>query len=338
MKWFKHISTSYNDEKLSQMTDMLGMEGYGFWWRTLEVVAEKMDETNNYSCSFSSKKWGSFYGFSAKKFEKFARIFEKFSLFSVEILENSITVSIPNLLKYKDEWSKKKAKISGVTPKELWCKEKEEEKEEDIYINPPLNPQGGGESFLENSSPFEFLPQVQARVITPPPPMERPKKKKESTSDDDPDFEKFWSAYPRKTNKGAAKKAYAKAKKAGILPDDLVERTRRKKYRCDQWQKDDGKFIPHPATWLNQEGWLDADCEPSDEVKYQKSMEEKHADIVKGWEMAADEHYKLYPPTTIYHIGQENLKKWHDEKNTHWRETVDPWIDKLHEVGIWWKA
>ena len=131
MKWFKHICTSYHDENLSLMTDELGMEGYGFWWRTLEVVAEKMDETDNYSCTFSAKKWGNFYGFSAKKFEKFARIFEKFGLLSVEILENSITISIPNLLKYKDEWSRRKAKNSRVTPKELPCKDKEEDK--DIY-------------------------------------------------------------------------------------------------------------------------------------------------------------------------------------------------------------
>ena len=24
-----------------------------------------------------------------------------------------------------------------------------------------------------------------------------------------------------------------------------------------QWQKDGGQFIPHPATWLNQERWED---------------------------------------------------------------------------------
>lgn len=133
MKWFKHICASYNDEKLSLMTDELGMEGYGFWWRTLEVIAEKMDETNNYSCTFSSKKWGTFYGFSAKKFEKFARIFEKFGLLFVEISENSITISVPNLLKYKDEWSKRKAKNSVATSETLCSKEKEVDKEKE-YI------------------------------------------------------------------------------------------------------------------------------------------------------------------------------------------------------------
>lgn len=26
----------------------------------------------------------------------------------------------------------------------------------------------------------------------------------------------------------------------------------------DQWTKNDGQFIPPPATWLNREGWNDA--------------------------------------------------------------------------------
>jgi len=27
--------------------------------------------------------------------------------------------------------------------------------------------------------------------------------------------------------------------------------------KCSQWLKDDGQFIPHPTTWLNQERWND---------------------------------------------------------------------------------
>ena len=26
---------------------------------------------------------------------------------------------------------------------------------------------------------------------------------------------------------------------------------------CDQWNRDNGQFIPHPATWLNQRRWED---------------------------------------------------------------------------------
>jgi hypothetical protein len=30
-----------------------------------------------------------------------------------------------------------------------------------------------------------------------------------------------------------------------------------KQTACDQWAKDDGKFIPHPSTWLNGHRWED---------------------------------------------------------------------------------
>lgn len=71
----------------------------------------------------------------------------------------------------------------------------------------------------------------------------------------DMDFDAFWSEYPRKVGKGAAKKAFEKARKKATL-ESLVSAVRRQK--CgSQWTKDDGRFIPNPATWLNQERWED---------------------------------------------------------------------------------
>lgn len=69
-------------------------------------------------------------------------------------------------------------------------------------------------------------------------------------------FESFWSAYPRKVAKPAALKAWSKAKPtdkqiAAIL-DDV-----RNRHNSDEWQKNDGQFIPHPATYLNQRRWED---------------------------------------------------------------------------------
>jgi hypothetical protein len=31
--------------------------------------------------------------------------------------------------------------------------------------------------------------------------------------------------------------------------------------QSEDWIKENGKYIPHPATWLNAKGWLDEDCE-----------------------------------------------------------------------------
>ena len=67
-------------------------------------------------------------------------------------------------------------------------------------------------------------------------------------------FEAFWKLYPRKIAKKSALKAWLKVEPESVpiimhaLPDHVAS---------DQWTKDGGRFIPHPATWLNAERWLD---------------------------------------------------------------------------------
>lgn len=66
-------------------------------------------------------------------------------------------------------------------------------------------------------------------------------------------FDAFWAAYPRKEGKGAARKAFAKVN----VPLDVLLSAVEKHSRSEQWQKENGRFIPNPSTWLNQERWDD---------------------------------------------------------------------------------
>lgn len=66
-------------------------------------------------------------------------------------------------------------------------------------------------------------------------------------------FTDWYASYPRKIGRGQAVKAYALAcKKAS--PEMLLEAAR--KFATASVGKDQ-QFIPHPATWLNGERWLD---------------------------------------------------------------------------------
>lgn len=67
------------------------------------------------------------------------------------------------------------------------------------------------------------------------------------------DFDEWWSAYPRKVGKGAARKAYAKAK-AKADTQTILSNTHRFAALMDGKEE---RFIPHPSTWLNQERWDD---------------------------------------------------------------------------------
>lgn len=68
--------------------------------------------------------------------------------------------------------------------------------------------------------------------------------------------EQIYSAYPRKQGRGAALKAIAAAAKKKPA-DYLLERTKAYAEAVAKWPSADREFIPHPATWFNQERYED---------------------------------------------------------------------------------
>lgn len=72
-------------------------------------------------------------------------------------------------------------------------------------------------------------------------------------SDRDLAFVEFWNVFPRKVGKGQARKAWATARRRGVLPEVIVAGARR--YRDDPGR--DPAYTRHAATWLNGEGWDD---------------------------------------------------------------------------------
>ena len=74
-------------------------------------------------------------------------------------------------------------------------------------------------------------------------------------------FAKFWKAYPRKVAKIAARRTFeriVRSEKANA--EALVEtmcRALAKQRTSDEWQREDGRYIPYPATWLNAGRWED---------------------------------------------------------------------------------
>lgn len=70
----------------------------------------------------------------------------------------------------------------------------------------------------------------------------------------DPRFEEFWKAYPRKVAKAKARDKWGTKVKPGEGEAVILDVERRVK--TGEWQKG-SPFIPHPATYLNQERWRD---------------------------------------------------------------------------------
>lgn len=70
------------------------------------------------------------------------------------------------------------------------------------------------------------------------------------------EFLTFYQNYPKHVGKADAWKAWKKHN--GNLPpvDDLIYKINEFK-NTEDWKKENGKFIPHPATWLNGKRWED---------------------------------------------------------------------------------
>lgn len=117
-------------------------------------------------------------------------------------------------------------KTSGSKPDKIRNRGEEKRREES---NTPLPPVGGS--------------------VEKPARTRRPK-------DEHPHFAAFWSAYPRKTAKPNAMTAFARLDPdsdtlAAMLAALDVQR------RSVDWCKDGGRYIPHPATWINARRWED---------------------------------------------------------------------------------
>lgn len=67
-------------------------------------------------------------------------------------------------------------------------------------------------------------------------------------------FTKFWEHYPKKKGKYAAFTEFKKIK--GVSVDTLINAVEKQK-QSDQWQRDNGQYIPEPERWLKKRRWDD---------------------------------------------------------------------------------
>lgn len=123
------------------------------------------------------------------------------------------------------------------------------------------------------SADLKPLPETQGSLgelpvtpkVSPPLPlgregMGRESKKTSSNAAHSKEFDSFWEHYPRKVGKLAAKTAFSKA--LSLTDVSNIQEALRRLHQEVRGQ--DQKFIPHPATWLNQGRW---DDEPTQQPK-----------------------------------------------------------------------
>jgi hypothetical protein len=129
------------------------------------------------------------------------------------------------------------------------------------------------------------------------------------------EFEKFYSAYPRKISKPNAEKAWKKQK--CVLSEVMPALQKQMKL----WN--DPQFIPHPATWLNGRRWEDdltTKSIPPQQSAYKNNSNANLAQKKRNWYDICEERGE-----------RETFKTWVAENRP------EEWCDYLPSMDVrWW--
>jgi hypothetical protein len=152
MKYIKHMTNCSNDPKIQAVIEEFGPHGYAAYWLILErVAAEFNGESSRENLKLPAKTWQKITFFSRKKLEIFLNFCKKIELFFHFWDSCYITITIPKLLKYGDEYAQrlaqKSAKMSGQTPAAFNSPSPSPRKETTYYDNTTVGGAGAGHEF-----------------------------------------------------------------------------------------------------------------------------------------------------------------------------------------------
>ena len=113
------MTRSWDDEKIAELVERAGLEGYGFYFRLLEIVAANIEEDSDAVVTYSLQRWSKLTAIFQPKVLKLCQVCSELDLIKFQLSANLLKVSIPKIFKYRDEWSERKAKLKAKTPEKL---------------------------------------------------------------------------------------------------------------------------------------------------------------------------------------------------------------------------
>ena len=243
VKWIKIVVDIFDDEKVLLIESLPEGDSIIVIWFKLLCLAGKNNNSGvfmmNERIAYTEEMLSTIFRRSINIVRLALKTFETYGM--VEILNNVITIpnwskhqsldQLENKKEYMREYMKEyrdkqkeltlgktNSKTNSKTHVSSLEEERERDKEEDIY-----NAQKSA------SEPSDNLISL---------------------------FNVFWEEYPKKRSKGDAEKAFKAIKPSKELVMKMVDTIRLLK-KTNDWKKEQGKFIPYPATWLRAKGWED---------------------------------------------------------------------------------
>jgi hypothetical protein len=234
MRWIKHMTAARSDKAMALVSEIHGPVAIGIYWGLIEEIAGPMEPGKmTPSASHSVAKWASILDTSSRTFTKICKSLQTESLIFCETIGDRLTISIPNILKYKDEYARK----SGQT---------QEQEQKQIRADTEQ---------IQNRAPEPEPPAADVLVLAAPEPKQRVRKPKAEAIPESPEFVEFYRLYPRHVGRGPAWLAWQHHVHNGDAPKVIAGL----KAALPALNRAEEDKRPYPATWLDQERWRD--CE-----------------------------------------------------------------------------
>lgn len=223
MDYFAHDTDASNDEKIEALRALHGNDGYAFYFILLERIYRTNDAEMDISKPAIKAALISKIGVTPEKFEQILD-----TAFDVECLDREI-------------YEQRKVLTSRGIQKRFGEVEELRAKWRDKRKPRDNQKEKAGDNSGDNA---EQTPQSKEKES-----KEKESKRKQL-------FIQFWIEYPRKEAKKDAEKAWDKINPAEEIFQEIMNGLRSAK-GSRNWIKNDGEYIPLPATWLRGERWKD---------------------------------------------------------------------------------
>lgn len=236
MRWLKHMTATRRDENVSRFIAAENYRGrlerYGFWWSVLETVAEqiKPGEMKN-SATYSPQQWSALLGYiPLTTCKQLLSYLAGCSLIVFNEVGGNWEVIVPNLLKYRDEYSRTVKYRTELLRSDSVAKIQIESQSKTTPPTPLVGGSGSAPEKLRSNSVAKDLNYSQ-------------------------EFEEFWALYPRQVGKPKAWRAWQK--RVGLEDQSKIMKALDSLIPSVEWQREGGRFIPFPATFIWELRWQD---------------------------------------------------------------------------------
>lgn len=152
----------------------------------------------------------------------------------------------------------------------------------------------------------------------------------------DDDFERFFSAFPRKVAKLTAFKAWKKALASGATVPEIMAGLALS-LRLRQWNKDDGMYVPYPSTWLHGRRWEDTPS-PSELIPTRQEAKRQQSNHLQDEMKRVDESNKRFEAELaaqgltvgdyLRQVKEKAFGRRRDEEEVTALEIEVPWDEK----------